>query len=126
MLLELLLLHGKNLICKEAVVDCCLHPFWIESLALNDEFGCASRASLGRRCDLQWKKLRPLLAHHPIAEKRAPVREIHQAFGSIHISIGTIHKFKPEAAEAVRVPDTTRQGCVPGLELAEFQRVIGW
>jgi len=78
----------------------------------------------GRFQDLQGKKLRSLLAHHPIAEIGATLRNIQQCLGAIHISIGTIHQFEPKTAEAVRIPDTTMKIEVPSLQLSEIKRVL--
>lgn len=70
--------------------------------------------------------MRPLLAHHPIAEERSAVGKIHQCFGAVHIAIGTIDEFKPETAEAVGIPHAARKTVMPRLQSAEVEGVLAW
>ena len=97
---------------------------WNQALSLDHKVRWTIGPTGWRNHRLQRKKLRSRLAHHPIAEKRSPIRHVHQCLGAIHVPIGSVHQLEPEAAEAVRVPNATLKIEVPGLKFGEVQSVL--
>ena len=64
---------------------------------------------------LQRQELGALLTHDPVAEKPATIGQVHDGFGAINVAIGAIDQLKPEAVEAVGVPDAVVKAEAPSL-----------
>ena len=119
LVVELLLLHQNVVRVRQSlIVD------WIPS----DSMICLEQRVLRCGSDgyrgngLQREKLRAPLAHHPMQKKDRPSGDSSGLWPGTHRR-RPIHEFKPEAAEAIGIPDTN-QISLPGLE--SLKSSVSW